>query len=77
MAEVYKVDYEKSKELTFKQLYGGVFKEYENLEFFKKTDFDENAVLNSIRKGKYDVIGVSVTHNKAYGEQKMISFINC
>ena len=44
-----------------------------DLEFFKKTDFDENAVLNSIRKGKYDVIGVSVTHNKAYGEQKMIS----
>ena len=35
-AEMYGVDYQKAKELTFKQLYGGVFKEYENLEFFKK-----------------------------------------
>ena len=25
-----------SKELTFKQLYGGVFKQYEHLEYFKK-----------------------------------------
>ena len=27
-AELYGVDYQKSKELTFKQLYGGVFKQY-------------------------------------------------
>jgi hypothetical protein len=33
---MYKVDYKKSKELTFKQLYGGVFKQYKDLEFFKK-----------------------------------------
>ena len=36
-ADLYEVDYKKSKELTFKQLYGGVFKEYEHIEFFKKT----------------------------------------
>ena len=35
-AEMYGVDYKKAKELTFKQLYGGVFKQYEHLEFFKK-----------------------------------------
>ncbi len=35
-AEMYKVDYQKAKELTFKQLYGGVFEQYKNLEFFKK-----------------------------------------
>ena len=34
-AEMYKVDYAKSKELTFKQLYGGIFKQYEDLPFFK------------------------------------------
>ena len=28
-------EYAKSKELTFKQLYGGVFKEYRELPFFK------------------------------------------
>ena len=35
-AKMYKVDYQKAKELTFKQLYGGVFKQYQSLEFFKK-----------------------------------------
>lgn len=35
-AEMYGVDYKKAKELTFKQMYGGVFKHYEDLEFFKK-----------------------------------------
>ena len=35
-AEMYRVDYQKAKELTFKQLYGGVFKQYEHLEFFSK-----------------------------------------
>ena len=35
-AEMYGVDYQKAKELTFKQLYGGVFDQYKDLEFFKK-----------------------------------------
>jgi len=35
-ADMYKVDYKKAKELTFKQLYGGVFEKYKDLEFFKK-----------------------------------------
>jgi hypothetical protein len=35
-AKMYGVDYQKAKELTFKQLYGGVFKQYKNLEFFAK-----------------------------------------
>ena len=33
---MYGVSYKEAKELTFKQLYGGVFKEYAHLEFFKK-----------------------------------------
>ncbi len=36
-ASMYRVDYAKAKELTFKQLYGGVFDEYKHLEFFQKT----------------------------------------
>ena len=35
-AEMYGVDYQKAKELTFKQLYGGIFDQYKDLEFFKK-----------------------------------------
>ena len=35
---MYNVDYQKAKELTFKQLYGGVFDNYKNLEFFSKIE---------------------------------------
>jgi hypothetical protein len=35
-AKMYGVDYKKAKELTFKQMYGGVFDQYKDLEFFKK-----------------------------------------
>ena len=37
-ATLYGVDYKKSKELTFKQLYGGVFDNYKSLEFFQKIE---------------------------------------
>jgi hypothetical protein len=37
MAQLYRVDYKMSKELTFKQLYGGIFHDYKHLEFFSKT----------------------------------------
>ena len=36
-AKMYGVDYKKAKELTFKQLYGGVFDQYKDLPFFKAT----------------------------------------
>lgn len=36
-AELYNVDYAKSKEITFQQLYGNIFKQYKDLEFFKLT----------------------------------------
>jgi hypothetical protein len=35
-AKMYGVSYAEAKELTFKQLYGGIFKEYQHLEFFQK-----------------------------------------
>ena len=37
-ASLYNVDYKKSKELTFKQLYGGVFESYKELEFFQRIE---------------------------------------
>jgi len=36
-SRMYGVDYQTAKELTFKQLYGGVFEQYKDLEFFKLT----------------------------------------
>jgi hypothetical protein len=38
LAEMYGVDYKKSKELTFKQIYGGVFKQYKDIPFFSKVE---------------------------------------
>jgi len=35
-ANLYQVDYHKAKEITFQQLYGGIWKQYENLIYFKK-----------------------------------------
>ena len=47
MAKLYGVSYAKSKELTFKQLYGGVFKQYEHLEYFSKIkEYIHNMWLN-------------------------------
>ena len=37
-ASLYNVDYKKAKELTFKQLYGGVFENYKHLEFFRRIE---------------------------------------
>jgi hypothetical protein len=37
-AQMYGVDYNKAKEITFKQLYGGIWKEYKHLEFFQKVE---------------------------------------
>jgi len=34
-SKMYGVDYAKAKEITFKQLYGGIWKEYETLDFFQ------------------------------------------
>ena len=36
-AEIYGVEYAKAKEITFQQIYGGIFKQYEHIEFFKLT----------------------------------------
>jgi hypothetical protein len=33
---MYGVNYKRAKEITFKQLYGGIFSEYKEIEFFKK-----------------------------------------
>jgi hypothetical protein len=52
-AKMYGVDYNEAKQLTFKQLYGGVFKEYQHLEFFQKTtEFITNTWKTFTTSGK-------------------------
>jgi hypothetical protein len=52
-AEMYGVDYKKAKELTFKQLYGGVFKQYEHLEFFQKVKVYTNNLWQEFESRGY------------------------
>ena len=51
-AKMYGVDYKKAKELTFKQLYGGVFDQYKHLEFFQKVQvYTDNLWEEFCKKG--------------------------
>jgi len=61
-ASLYKVDYQKAKELTFKQLYGGVFDNYKDLEFFSR--------IEKFVKNTWDVF-----INEGYIECPISSFI--
>jgi len=49
-ASMYGVDYNKAKELTFKQLYGGVFKQYQDLPFFKLTSAYIQIIWNEFQE---------------------------
>jgi hypothetical protein len=51
-AKMYGVDYAKAKEITFQQLYGGVWKEYKELEFFRKViEYTDSLWENFTYKG--------------------------
>jgi hypothetical protein len=50
---MYGVDYKTAKELTFKQLYGGVFKEYAHLEYFKKIQMFMDDAWDTLQYGGY------------------------
>ena len=49
-AKMYKVDYKKAKELTFKQLYGGVFEQYKDLEFFQRVKIYTDDLWENFQK---------------------------
>lgn len=61
-AEMYEVDYKKAKELTFKQLYGGVFEKYKNLEFFKKVQAYTDDLWDTFNYGGF--IECPISHYK-------------
>jgi len=46
------VDYAKAKEITFKQIYGGVWKEYQNLPFFRKVIAYTDGLWNDFQYGE-------------------------
>jgi hypothetical protein len=52
-AKMYNVDYAKAKEITFKQIYGGVWKEYQNLPFFQKAIAYTDDLWDTFNYGGY------------------------
>ena len=58
-AEMYGVDYKKAKELTFKQLYGGVFDKYKDLEFFKKVQTYTDELWDNFQNKGYITCPIS------------------
>jgi len=52
-AQMYGVDYAKAKEITFKQLYGGIWKEYKEIEFFKRAQAYIDDLWDSFNYGGY------------------------
>ena len=44
-----------------------------DLELFKRATIYENNVMESLKKGEYDVVGISVAQDRWHGEQKMIT----
>jgi hypothetical protein len=71
-AKMYGVDYQTSKELTFKQLYGGVFEEYKELDYFKKV----NQYLDTLHSNE-EVICKSgyAFKTKELKKQKLLNYI--
>jgi hypothetical protein len=58
-AKMYGVDYKTAKELTFKQLYGGVFEEYAHLEYFKKIQMFIDDAWDTLQYSKYYTCPIS------------------
>ena len=52
-AKMYGVEYKKAKEITFKQIYGGIWKEYEELPYFKKVKVYTNELWEEFQSKGY------------------------
>ncbi len=52
-AKMYGVEYSKAKEITFKQIYGGIWKDYEKLPFFQKVKVYTNELWEKFQSEGY------------------------
>ena len=69
--------YSQSKELTFKQLYGGVFEQYKDIPFFKKVAMYTDDLWDTFNYGGYiELIGGRKLYNiKNPTPQKLLNYI--
>jgi hypothetical protein len=73
----YKKDYNESKKLTFKQIYGEVFPENKELEFFKKLDIFKNNLIKCFNENGYIECPYSLMkiYNKNISSGKLLSYL--
>lgn len=69
--------YQQSKELTFKQLYGGVFEQYKDIPFFKKVAMYTDDLWDTFNYGGYiELIGGRKLYNiENPTPQKLLNYI--
>jgi hypothetical protein len=79
-AKMYGVDYSKAKEITFKQIYGGIWKEYRELPFFQKVTAYTDDLWDSFNYGGY--IKCPISDHKFYNSeledmnpQKLLNYV--
>ena len=79
-AKMYGVDYAKAKEITFKQIYGGIWKEYRELPFFQKVTAYTDDLWESFNYGGY--IKCPISYHKFYNSelenmnpQKLLNYV--
>ena len=79
-AKMYGVDYAKAKEITFKQIYGGIWKEYRELPFFQKVTAYTDDLWKSFNHGGYIKCPISdykFYHNELenMNPQKLLNYV--
>ena len=62
---MYGVDYAQAKEITFKQIYGGIWKEYETLDFFQQVKKYTDSIWN-----EYNTLGRVIVPISGYCLEK-------
>jgi hypothetical protein len=79
-AKMYGVGYAKAKEITFKQIYGGVWKEYQNLPFFQKVIAYTDSLWDEYQYGGF--IECPISGHKFYRDkledmnpQKLLNYV--
>jgi hypothetical protein len=79
-AKMYGVDYAKAKEITFKQIYGGIWKEYRELPFFRKVTAYTDDLWDTFNYGGH--IKCPISDHKFYSKelenmnpQKLLNYV--
>ena len=72
--EITPEDYQRSKEITFRQMYGGVLEEYTHIEFFQKMSIKIEQLYSEYKRDGYLTLPTGIRVNKAQRVTPLILF---